>query len=1008
MANIAEVGFKSETSGLERAVDKLDDLNAAAKKTQTATEKLGLTAKQASNDNDKLAKSAGRARDEFGRFIPQAKKATDQLFQFQKGAGLLDGVLGKVGGTLRNFATGIQGLIAGAVAGLGFQQLIDGARTLSQATGELATNVDAGSGDLEKFTGKARELADMFGTTAADQVKTFYDAVSAGATSVKAATDIVTTGNKLAIGGLTNNATAIDVLTTATNAYASVGLTAEQASDSMFIAMKAGKTTIGQLASQMGNVIPIASSLGVSFDEVNSAVAALTLQGQKTETAVTGVRGILAAVLKPSSEATKLAKALGLEFNSASLKAKGFAGFLADVIAKTKGNADALALLFGGVEAIQPALALAGPAARDFANILDDMGNKAGATDAAYKTIAETLDFRLKAAFAQISNAAVDVGGRMLNVFTPFVEGIAAIVRGTSPLIPILQQVGIYVGIAFAPAILHLFTASIVSLIAFISTGLVSAIYAATGAMYALALANPFTAIITAITLTLTALYYFRNEIRKALGPDISAAAEAGAQSIYERHTWAFNNIETLWAKFPSVVAAAGVGAANAVISAVDQMYSYAVGKINALVGVVNRALAAMSAGISIPTIKFEGLGGKQAFQNDFANDVKNAVKDANIAKELSEGVMHQVGIAQKDITKSYRQMFSSSIAEAAAAIPPVELPGITVNNNGGGAGNFTMPKLDGGGGGKGKKAGGGGKSDGDTYADIVADAQKRIATLQAERDAIGLNEFAAAKLRYETELLNKAKEKDIALSPQQRAELMQLAGSMATLEAETKQAKEALDFARETTKSFVSDLRQGLKSGEGFWASFKNAASNALDKIIDKLLNNFIDAIFQANSAAGGLGGGGGGGILGGIFKLFGFAKGGAFGGANDNGPVQRFAKGGEFTNKVVGSRTMFSFAKGTKLGEMGERGPEAVMPLRRGPDGSLGVQMYDTKAGRGGGGATVHGGNITNVYQMSGVVSEQRVVEYIEQAAERTLQTARKNLANDIDTYNRDGMLA
>ena len=53
-------------------------------------------------------------------------------------------------------------------------------------------------------------------------------------------------------------------------------------------------------------------------------------------------------------------------------------------------------------------------------------------------------------------------------------------------------------------------------------------------------------------------------------------------------------------------------------------------------------------------------------------------------------------------------------------------------------------------------------------------------------------------------------------------------------------------------------------------------------------------------------------------------------------------FAKGGAFTNSVVSSPTMFKFADGgaMRTGLMGEAGPEAIMPLSRGADGSLGVQ--------------------------------------------------------------------
>lgn len=63
--------------------------------------------------------------------------------------------------------------------------------------------------------------------------------------------------------------------------------------------------------------------------------------------------------------------------------------------------------------------------------------------------------------------------------------------------------------------------------------------------------------------------------------------------------------------------------------------------------------------------------------------------------------------------------------------------------------------------------------------------------------------------------------------------------------------------------------------------------------------------------------------------------AKGGAW-----SGGVQMFAKGEAFTNSILNTPTPFGMAGG-KVGVAGEAGPEAIMPLARGPDGSLGVQM-------------------------------------------------------------------
>lgn len=77
------------------------------------------------------------------------------------------------------------------------------------------------------------------------------------------------------------------------------------------------------------------------------------------------------------------------------------------------------------------------------------------------------------------------------------------------------------------------------------------------------------------------------------------------------------------------------------------------------------------------------------------------------------------------------------------------------------------------------------------------------------------------------------------------------------------KQAEEAMGFAKDITKGFISDVKSGLKNGEGLWKSFANAAVNALDKIADKLLDQALNSLFAPANGGGGLLGS----ILGGIF---------------------------------------------------------------------------------------------------------------------------------------------
>ena len=97
----------------------------------------------------------------------------------------------------------------------------------------------------------------------------------------------------------------------------------------------------------------------------------------------------------------------------------------------------------------------------------------------------------------------------------------------------------------------------------------------------------------------------------------------------------------------------------------------------------------------------------------------------------------------------------------------------------------------------------------------------------------------------------------------------------------------------------------------------------------LDANIKRLFDMIFS-----GGLRGGGG---LGGIVaKVFGFAKGGVFAGGRQ---VSAFAKGG-----VVSSPTAFGMGR-SQLGVMGESGPEAILPLKRGPGGVLGVRAVQAR---------------------------------------------------------------
>ena len=156
-------------------------------------------------------------------------------------------------------------------------------------------------------------------------------------------------------------------------------------------------------------------------------------------------------------------------------------------------------------------------------------------------------------------------------------------------------------------------------------------------------------------------------------------------------------------------------------------------------------------------------------------------------------------------------------------------------------------------------------------------------------------------------------------------AELQALAGGFADEMAEAARAMKEMDAeTRRLSRSLGSSLRTafdravfgGMKLGDVLRGLLADLAGDALNAALRALQNAL---------------GAGVGGLVSSLVGAFGFANGGAF----SAGRVRAFARGG-----VVDGPTLFPMRGATGL--MGEAGPEAIMPLTRGPDGRLGVQAH------------------------------------------------------------------
>lgn len=303
------------------------------------------------------------------------------------------------------------------------------------AMAEVSTLIEGTPQQMEKLRSEAVRLSNAFGGTATRNTKAFYQAISAGAATVEDAAKIVEQANKLAVGGLTDVFIATDALTSVMNAYAEAGLTAAEASDSMFVAVRAGKTTIGELAVSLGRVAPFAAAAGVSFDELNAAIAAVTAKGINTNEAVTGIRQALVSIVDPSEQAKQLAADLGFEFGSAALEAQGLEKFMRSLAGATGGSVQQLTELLGSAEAANAVLALLAGNGEKFSDALEQQAQKLGVTDAAVAKMADTMENRLARAMTTLDNAGMGPGQLWLKLQVNIAEAAAGIVTDVQSMV---------------------------------------------------------------------------------------------------------------------------------------------------------------------------------------------------------------------------------------------------------------------------------------------------------------------------------------------------------------------------------------------------------------------------------------------------------------------------------------------------------------------------------------------------------------------------------------------
>ncbi len=387
----------------KQANSAFDNINTGASGVSSSMKGMGADIQQPTAAIDGLRESTDKAGDELGEYAKEAKDAdesSERLGQSTKQVAVgLEDILK---------AVGVIAMIKATTAA--FKECVGASGEYGSALAAVSTIADPAKASMQEISDDLMDISERTGQSATELAKATYQAISASVATEKAAA-FAETANRLAVAGFTSTTTAVDVLTTAINAYGMSADDAAMISDRLVETQNLGKTTVDELAATMGRIIPTAAAFGVSLDNLSTSYAVLTANGIQTAQATTYMSGMFTELSKDESDVNAALQELtGKGFKE--LMESGYS--VGDVLQLLgdycDGDSVAFANMWGSIEAGKGALSIFNSGAEHFNEILGKMQESAGMTAEGFEKMAGTAEYSFGKMQNNIQNLKIAVG----------------------------------------------------------------------------------------------------------------------------------------------------------------------------------------------------------------------------------------------------------------------------------------------------------------------------------------------------------------------------------------------------------------------------------------------------------------------------------------------------------------------------------------------------------------------------------------------------------------------
>ncbi len=356
-----KTGLTGFTEDQVKAFSAMDDLSGAFEKTESKSEKLGLSFRHLFNIGEALVFKAALS-------------------------GITNEITDSIGAAVQ------------------FQVALSEIRTISQDS----------QSTFKEWSESLTRVSDQLGLPIMDVTAAAYETLSNQTTKGAAETErFLKVAGEFARVTTSTTKDSINLLTSAFNSYKIPVEDAERVSAIFFRTIDLGRIKATDLANSFGRVAQPAAQLGVSLEETTAALTVLTRQGVTPSDAMTQLLNVFIKLIKPTDQMKSLLESWGTPTGEAAVATFGFAGVLGKLEEASKGSIGELSALFNEIRGLRGASGLtAGGLFKDFQKDLEQMKDAGKDFDLAKTIRAESAGDTLIKEFNRVKNFFINDFGQ--------------------------------------------------------------------------------------------------------------------------------------------------------------------------------------------------------------------------------------------------------------------------------------------------------------------------------------------------------------------------------------------------------------------------------------------------------------------------------------------------------------------------------------------------------------------------------------------------------------------